>query len=181
MHYNNHYESYKPLWIIIIHYDELWCKIPSLDRSIPGQSVSLVLQIFFWTLSRSLWLEPLPLHGWEAAGNASREMLCVSTLLHEKKKKTGTQLLNKLLLSTLFRLHITCVAAGEIVMCGVLSCPTRGTPKLLVAPPLKNNSTFPLIPPALQRNDWVLITPYLLFLIRKCPKGTYWYILSYVW
>ena len=138
---------------------------------IPGQSVSSVLQIFFWTLSRSLWLEPLPLHGWEAAGNASREMLCVSTLLHEKKKKTGTQLLNKLLLSTLFRLHITCVAAGEIVMCGVLSCPTRGTPKLLVAPPLKNNSTFPLIPPALQRNDWVLITPYLLFLIRKCPKG----------
>ena len=70
-----------------------------------------------------------------------------------RKKKTGTQLLNKLLLSTLFRLHITCVAAGEIVMCGVLSCPTRATPKLLVAPPLKNNSTFPLIPPALQRND----------------------------
>ena len=138
--------------------------------SIPGQSVSSVLQIFFWTLSRSLWLEPLPLHGWEAAGNASHEMLCVSTLLREKKK-TGTLLLNMLLLSTLSRPHITRVAAGVIVMCGVLSCPTQGTPKLLVALPLKNNSTSPLIPPALQRNDWVSHTPYLPFLIRKCPKG----------
>ena len=87
------------------------------------------------------------------------------------RKKTGTQLLNKLLLSTLFRLQITCVAAGGIVMCGVLSCPTRGTPKLLEALPLKNNSTSPLIPPDLQRNDWVSHTPYLPFLIRKCPKG----------
>lgn len=94
--------------------------------------------------------------------------LCFNTVTWEK---TGTQLLNKLLLSTLFRLHITCVAAGAIDMCGVLSCPTQGTPKLLVALPLKNNSTSPLIPPALQRNDWVSHTPYLPFLIRKCPKG----------
>ena len=155
--------------------------------SIPGQSVSSVLQIFFWTLSRSLWLEPLPLHGWEAAGNASREMLCVLTLLHEKN--TGTLLLNMLLLSTLSRLHITRVAAGAIVMCGVLSCPTQGTPKLLVALPLKNNSTSPLISRALQRNDWVLITPYLLFLIRKCLKhidlfhngGLFIYYFKYVY
>ena len=86
------------------------------------------------------------------------------------RKKTGTLLLNMLLLSTLSRLHITRVAAGAIVMCGVLSCPTQGTPNLLVALPLKNNSTSPLISRALQRNDWVLITPYLLFLIRKCLK-----------
>ena len=95
--------------------------------------------------------------------------LCFNTVTWEKK--TGTLLLNMLLLSTLSRLHITRVAAGAIVMCGVLSCPTQGTPKLLVALPLKNNSTSPLIPPALQRNDWVSHTPYLPFLIRKCPKG----------
>ena len=89
--------------------------------------------------------------------------LCFNTVTWEKKK-TGTQLLNKLLLSTLFRLQITWVAAGGIVVCGVLSCPPRGSPKLLMAPPLKNNSTSPLIPPALQRNDWVSHTPYLPFL-----------------
>ena len=94
--------------------------------------------------------------------------LCFNTVTWEKK--TGTLLLNKILLSTLSRLHITRVAAGGIVMCGVLSCPTQGTPKLLVALPLKNNSTSPLISRALQRNDWLFITPYLLFLIRKCLK-----------
>jgi len=104
-----------------------------------------------------------------AAGNASREMLCVSTLLHQKK--AGTQLLNKLLLSTLSRLQITCVAADAIVRCGVLSCPPRGTPKLLVDPPLKNNITSPLIPPALQRNDWVSLTPYLPLFNPEMPEG----------